>query len=182
MTVSLMHGAGRTLATAVLGVSLFGALPVLAADDTTSSLNAAELKSITSDNSASMPMGKGMHDMDKGVEGRIRHLHDQLKVTPDEEDAWGKVAQVMRDNAAKMKAAYEARMSNTNLSAPDDIKAEQKLLETHTSTLSDFSDAFSTFYNKLTSEQQKNADMLFSHMEQHHEHEKHDHKKPQPQQ
>jgi hypothetical protein len=182
MKTSLMNTASRTFTVLMLGASLVASTAVLAAEDNTSSLNAAELKAVSSGSSTAMPMGQdktmqGM-DMDKGVEGRIKHLHDQLKVTPDQEDAWNKVAKVMRDNAAKMKSAYEARMDTTNLSAPDDIKAEQKLVAAHASSLSDFSDAFSAFYDKLTPEQQKNADMLFSHMEQHHEH-KGNHKKPQ---
>ena len=172
MKNSLMTATTRTLMIAALGTTLFTALPVLAED--AASLNAAELKSLESNKSAYDSDAKMGPQMDRGVEGRIAHLHDQLKVMPDQEDAWGKVAAVMRDNSAKMKAAFEARKSNTELTAPEDIKAEQKLLSVHASTLSDFYDAFSTFYDKLTPDQQKHADKLFTHMEEKHEHHMHD--------
>jgi hypothetical protein len=165
MKTSLFCGTSRTLMVAALGTTLLTALPALA-EDTTAALNAAELKSIDSGKSADMaPM------QDKGVEERIKHLHDQLKVTPDQEAAWGKVAQVMRDNAASMKSAFEARKANTNLTAPEDIKSLQKMTQAHADALDKFADSFGTFYDTLTPEQQKNADRVFGHMEQKQEHE-----------
>ena len=166
----------RTLAATVLGLGLLASLPAMAED--ARSLNNAELKSLNSTSVAGMsyPAKSDMRDhseMDGDVEARIQHLHDQLKVTPDQEDAWSQVAKVMRANSSKMKTAYDTREASTNLSAPDDIKAQQKLVAVHASALSDFSDAFSTFYDKLTPDQQQHADRLFSHMAQHEAHKGH---------
>ena len=56
------------------------------------------------------------------VDQRIATLKTALKVTPEQEPKWQKVADVMRDNASKMdKLVQEKRAKQAKLNAIDDL-------------------------------------------------------------
>jgi periplasmic protein CpxP/Spy len=97
------------------------------------------------------------------VEARIRELHAELKITPDEESAWNDVAQAMRDNAASMeKLIAETRQQGPqNRNAVDDLKAYQQFAEAHVDGLKRLTPAFETLYDKMSPEQKKHADRVF---------------------
>ena len=55
------------------------------------------------------------------VEARIKDLHAKLKITPEQEDQWSKVTQVMRDNTKKMDALTKSRAEKADMNAIDEI-------------------------------------------------------------
>lgn len=104
---------------------------------------------------------------DKPVEradARIKELHDALKITPDQEAKFGKVADAMRDNAKEMSAAVEKREeAKQTTSALDDLKAYQQITQVHLDGLKALIPAFEDLYGTLSDTQKATADDLFKH-------------------
>ena len=106
-----------------------------------------------------MPTSSSPHRKD--VEGRINQLHEQLKITAAQEDAWGKVAEVMRSNAASMRAAVDERDGRKSMTAVEDMKSYQAITQAHADGLNKLLDAFTPLYNAMDDAQKKNADKVF---------------------
>jgi protein CpxP len=95
---------------------------------------------------------------------RIKQLHDDLKITPDQESKFDKLADVMRDNAKEMSAAVEKRSAaEKTTTALDDLKAYQTIAQAHADGLKNLVPAFETLYSALSDPQKKEADELFIH-------------------
>ena len=95
---------------------------------------------------------------------RIKLLHDQLKITPDQETKFGKLADVMRDNAKEMGDAVEKRHeAKQTTSALDDLKAYQAVAQAQADGLKALVPAFETLYGSLSDSQKAQADELFRH-------------------
>ena len=95
---------------------------------------------------------------------RIKALHDALKITPDQEAKFGKVADAMRDNAKEMSAAVEKReAAKQTTSALDDLKAYQAITQVHLDGLKALIPAFEDLYGTLSDTQKATADDLFRH-------------------
>jgi len=92
----------------------------------------------------------------------IKHLHDQLKITPDQETQWSNVAQVMLDNAAAMDSAVQdrARKAGT-MTAVDDLASYQAIVAAHADGLRKLQTAFAPLYAAMPAAQQKIADAVF---------------------
>ena len=103
--------------------------------------------------------------VDKPIERadeRIKQLHDQLKITPDQESKFGTLADVMRDNAKDMSAAVEKREeAKQTTSALDDLKAYQVVAQAHADGLKALVPAFEDLYKSLSDTQKAQADELF---------------------
>jgi len=96
------------------------------------------------------------------VEDRIKTLHDKLMVNPEQESAWKKVADAMRDNEAKAHELVEKRHENAAaMNAVDDLKSYQKIAEEHAEGLKKFNGVFEKFYGGLSADQKANADRVF---------------------
>jgi protein CpxP len=95
------------------------------------------------------------------VERHIAELRRRLKITPAEKTQWDAFAQVMRDNAARMDEAFEARAANPNMSALDDLKAYAAIAQTHAEDMQRLLPAFEALYAAMTPDQQKVADTVF---------------------
>ncbi|HEY6979472.1 Spy/CpxP family protein refolding chaperone [Reyranella sp.] len=96
------------------------------------------------------------------VEQRISQLKTALKITPDQEAKWSKVAEAMRDNAAQMdKLVKEKRAKMTNMTAVDDLKTYQEFTKAHLDGLKKVTDAFDSLYDSMPAAQKKNADQVF---------------------
>lgn len=107
-----------------------------------------------------MPMhGKMMHAFDRSIEHRIDDLHARLKITPAEEEQWGKVAEVMRANAAAMEAL--AKETSTGAGAVDQLRRYETMAQAHLDGLKKFISTFATLYDSLSPEQRTTADSLF---------------------
>jgi periplasmic protein CpxP/Spy len=103
---------------------------------------------------------------DKGIEQRITALHTELKITPDQESKWNSVAQAMRDNAANVdKLITQNRQPGApNMTAIDDLEANQQFVQAHLDGLKNFTSAFKSLYDSMSDQQKKNADQIFAKM------------------
>lgn len=96
------------------------------------------------------------------VEARIKDLHTRLQITPEQEELWNNVAQVMRDNAKTMEALIKARSeSEKTMSAIEDLKSYAEIADTHADGLKKFIPAFEPLYASMSDAQKKRADTLF---------------------
>ena len=100
--------------------------------------------------------------MDAKVEARIKDLHTRLAITAAQEDSWGKVAQVMRDNEDTMSTLVQARKDNAqSMTAIDDVKSYGEIAQAHADGIQKFAPVFGTLYGGMSDEQKKNADSIF---------------------
>ena len=98
------------------------------------------------------------------VEERIKTLHTALNITPEQEELWNNVAQVMRDNAKTMDALVAARSEKAGtMNAVDDFKSYGEITEAHTDGIKKFIPVFEALYASMSDAQKKNADTLFQH-------------------
>lgn len=96
------------------------------------------------------------------VEARITYLHSKLGITPEQEDLWKNVAQVMRDNAKTMEALTKARTDKAKvMSAIEDFKSYAEVTEAHADGIRKFLPVFEPLYNAMSDDQKKNADTTF---------------------
>jgi periplasmic protein CpxP/Spy len=97
------------------------------------------------------------------VELRIKQLHEELKITPEQEPQFDAVAQAMRDDAKAMEDAIAQRREAKSMTAVDDLKAYQAIADAHSQGLQKLIPAFSALYDTMSPEQKKNADAVFGH-------------------
>ena len=97
-------------------------------------------------------------DLDK----RVRRLHDQLGITPEQEELWRPVATAMVDSAGAVGDAMQARFKKPQpMSAVEDIQTYQAVADAHAKGLRQLADAFAPLYAAMPAVQQKAADKLF---------------------
>lgn len=97
-------------------------------------------------------------DLDK----RVRRLHDQLGISPEQEELWRPVAAAMVDSAGAVGNAMQARFIKPQpMSAVDDIRTYQAVADAHAKGLMQLADAFAPLYAAMPAAQQKAADKLF---------------------
>ena len=96
------------------------------------------------------------------VEQRITMLKSALKITPEQEPKWDKVATAMRENAASMdKLVKEKQAKAQSITAVDDLKTYQDFTQAHLDGLKNLTSAFESLYNSMSADQKKNADQVF---------------------
>jgi hypothetical protein len=96
------------------------------------------------------------------VEARIKELHTKLMITPEQEEAWNKVAQVMRDDSKTMEDLIKARSEKApTVTALDDLKSYGAIAQAHADGIKNFSAAFEPLYTSMSDAQKKNADTFF---------------------
>ena len=97
------------------------------------------------------------------VEARIKSLHAQLKITPEEEQEWSVVAQTMRDNATEMDQLVQQRTEQRgHMSAVDDMKSYEAIVQAHAEEMQKLVPAFEALYAKMPAAQQKRADTVIN--------------------
>jgi protein CpxP len=98
------------------------------------------------------------------VEARIKNMHARLKITQAQEDQWGKVAQVMRENAKALDTLTEARFKNVKtMNAIDDLKSYGEITDAHADGIKRFTPVFAALYTSMSDAQKNQADDLFRH-------------------
>lgn len=96
------------------------------------------------------------------ADDRIKMLHDKLGITSDQEKQFGKLADVMRDNAKNMDDAVAKReAAQKTSSALDDLKAYQATAQAHADNVKELIPAFESLYAVLNDQQKQEADALF---------------------
>lgn len=105
-----------------------------------------------------------------GIEGLIAHLHDTLKITPQQESAWQAVANVMRENAEELTRLAKKRSEQAKTAtAVDDLKSYVEISEAHARGTKKLLPAFETLYQDMSPEQRHLADEEFrGHFREHH--------------
>ncbi len=96
------------------------------------------------------------------IEKRVHRLHDQLAITPEQEELWRPVATAMMDSASGVGDAMQARFNKPQpMSAIEDIQTYQAVADAHARGLKQLADAFGPLYAAMPATQQKAADKLF---------------------
>ncbi len=114
------------------------------------------------------------------AELRIKDMHAQLMITPTEEAQWGKIADLMRDNAKTMDTLTQARATHAkDLTAVDDLKSYGEIAQAHADGIKKMTPLFADLYAGMSNEQKKAADTLFRHGKHQHGDHKHGLKKPE---
>ncbi|CAG4895098.1 Spy/CpxP family protein refolding chaperone [Paraburkholderia gardini] len=99
---------------------------------------------------------------DSHVEERISELHSELKITPDQEPQWAKVADSMRDNARTMHDLFEARHNSmANETAVENLKSWGDIAQAHADGNKTLLAAFQPLYDSMPDAQKKIADRVF---------------------
>ncbi len=104
------------------------------------------------------------------TEARITDLHAKLKITEAQEAQWGKVAQVMRENAAEMESMVKAKTAKGSLNAVDELKSYGTFADAHAAGLNKFTPVFEALYADLSADQKQVADKLFTKKDHHRKH------------
>jgi hypothetical protein len=121
----------------------------------------AETAAASTDNRVSTAHTANM-DRAENPQSRIRHLHDQLQITPGEEAKWNAVAQVMLDNASTVDSAIKTRIQMTKgMTAIDDLKSYEAVVNAHAEGIKKLAIAFAPLYEAMPADQQKHADAVF---------------------
>jgi hypothetical protein len=98
------------------------------------------------------------------VEAHIKQLHDQLKITPAQEQLWQTVAQVMRENAKTVSDLAEQReKQEATATAIDDLKSYASIAEAHAAGVRRLIPPFEALYDSMSDAQKKIADDVFRH-------------------
>jgi hypothetical protein len=99
------------------------------------------------------------------VNQRIAMLHTRLEITPDEEANWAAVAQVMRDNEARMQQLILERREQPahSVTAVEDLKSYENFAQAHVGGLKSLISSFETLYAAMPAPQQAVADRVFKH-------------------
>ena len=97
------------------------------------------------------------------VETHITQLHAQLMITPDQEQDWDAVAQVMRDSAKNIDDLSQQRTTaRSKMTAIDNLKSYQAIADAHADEMNKLVPALSALYDKMSDAQKKNADAVFN--------------------
>jgi periplasmic protein CpxP/Spy len=155
------YRAGRAVAAATL----------LGAFLSTAPLQAGQAQQAAPQPQAAMPApsatAAAKHKADRS-EQRIKALHDNLRITADQEALWGTVAQAMRDNMQAMRATGTDRATRLKtMNAVEDLQSYQAVANQHAEGLKRLVPAFQSLYASMTPAQQKHADQVFG-ARQHH--------------
>lgn len=110
--------------------------------------------------------GQRRFDFAARAEGRIAYLKAELKITPAQQAAFDRYAQVIRDNAAATQKAFQdmrGRRDQNNsqtMSAIDRVEQRAKLAQLRDQQQQAYLGAFRPLYASLSADQKKVADNL----------------------
>lgn len=91
-------------------------------------------------------------------------MHDQLKITPEQEAAWKTFTEATSHNMKDMMQARPDRKQMEAMSAPAMMEQHMERSKAHLASMQKHLDALKTFYAVLSPEQQKTFDHLHKRM------------------
>jgi periplasmic protein CpxP/Spy len=117
-------------------------------------------------------------DFTARAEARIAYVKAELKITPAQQTAFDRYAQVIRDNATSMQKNFQDmrghRDQQTSMSAVDRVEQRAKMAQQRDQYEQQYLSAFKPLYASLSADQKKVADDLaaphFGHGFRGHEH------------
>jgi hypothetical protein len=108
--------------------------------------------------------GQRRFDFAARAEGRIAYLKAELKITPAQEPAFDRYAQVIRDNAVATQKAFEdmrgRRGKDQNTSAIERVEQRARMAQLRDQQEQQYLAAFRPLYASLSPDQKKVADNL----------------------
>ena len=165
--MGVSRGTGKAIAW--LAMSLSAGLAGSAALDTAQAQTPRAANSAAAQAPASHP-GKER----AGIDALIDHLHDNFKITAQQEPLWQNVAKVMRENAQTLSNLAKGRSEHAKTAtAIDDLKSYAEISEAHAAGTRRMIPVFQALYDSMSPEQKSAADAEFR--EHFHEHQHHAH-------
>jgi Spy/CpxP family protein refolding chaperone len=102
------------------------------------------------------------HGGPEGVDAYVDQMHTMLQITPAEQAEWDKFAEVMRQGAAGMHQAFQARgAALPTMTAVQNMQSYADLAAQHAKDMQALAAAFQTLYAAMPPAQQQNADAVF---------------------
>lgn len=99
---------------------------------------------------------------DEGVDAHIRELHAELKITPDEEAQWAKVADAIRTSSKSTDDLIEERHNHiSHETALENLQEWADIAQTHADGSKAVLAAFEPLYEAMPDAQKKTADEVF---------------------
>ena len=96
------------------------------------------------------------------VERHLSELRGRLRITAAQQPQWDGFATATRDNATEMHARFEARAARLpSMGAAENMVDFAEISQVHARQLARLATSFTTLYGVLTTEQQRDADVLF---------------------
>jgi hypothetical protein len=96
------------------------------------------------------------------VEGRIKELRAQLRITPAEEPQWNEFARVMRENARDMDEAFMQRAQQfPTMNAVQNMQSYEQISEQHAQRVQKLVPAFQKLYDAMPDQQKQLTDQVF---------------------
>jgi len=100
------------------------------------------------------------------IEGRIAYLKAELKITPEQEAQWTKVAQALRQNDSERRKAFDDMRANAGpagaprppRTALQRLEDQARMSTMHAQQTNRFLAAFQPLYDSLSDDQKKAAD------------------------
>ena len=116
---------------------------------------------------ATQPAHEHHRSAEQFVAGRIAFLRAELKITPQQEAQWSKVAEAMRVNAKAIDAA-RAQKAEEPQTAVQALETRNRFAETMAKNTERMLTAFRPLYQNLSPDQQKMADEILAEHSHHH--------------
>ncbi len=96
------------------------------------------------------------------IEGHIAHLHASLRITPAQERLWQGFAAALRENVARMDAAYAGRQrDHATADAVRDLQAFGAIEDANARNVQLLLPPFRALYDSFSPEQKRTADATF---------------------
>lgn len=116
---------------------------------------------------ATPPMHEHHRSAEQFVAGRIAFLKAELKITPQQEAQWSKVAEAMRLNAKAIDATRAQKVEGPR-TAVQALEGRNRFAETMAKNTERMLTAFRPLYQSLSPDQQKLADEILAEHSRHH--------------
>ncbi len=98
------------------------------------------------------------------TEQRILEMHDKLNLDANQEELWGNVTQILRDNAKTMDTLTQNRVDQADkMNAVEDLKSYGEIAQAHANGVQKMIPAFSNLFKSMTVDQQKSVNSFFHH-------------------
>jgi len=158
-------------ALALLAVAATGA-GVAYAETTTPNPSAPQVQQTGPVDPAQAPRAHRHFNPVRHIEGRIAYIKAELKITPDQQPLFDKLADALRANAQDKAAKFAELRKDAGkpMTAVDRLQMREKFSELRAQHTERTLAAFKPLYDSLTPDQKKVADEMMSHRSHEHHH------------
>ncbi|HVK56686.1 MAG TPA: Spy/CpxP family protein refolding chaperone [Burkholderiales bacterium] len=102
------------------------------------------------------------------MQKRLDKLKAELKIQPNQENAWGTYAVKAKEQGEKMKSHHQQAQANTTLTLPEQLDQRNAFMKQRQASMEDMAVTLKALYAQLTPEQRTVMDKHFSHRERRH--------------